>query len=132
MLAEAQGRRAIVEAVNAIVTETFNQKAVLSRPETLLEAITQMLKLADKIASIKTRHLGGMNGLPVSISLLCKFFRPRFASGCFRNAGQTLYAASSRDVSDSISPIRGMTTNSAPLQNWVVCGVVAEIVPAGG
>jgi hypothetical protein len=42
------------------------------------------------------------------------------------------YAASSQDVSDAISAIRWMTTNSVAVQNRVDCWIVVEIVPASG
>ncbi|MEM1353086.1 MAG: flotillin domain-containing protein, partial [Pseudomonadota bacterium] len=64
LLAEAEGRRAIVEAENAIAAEIVNMKVALARLEKLPEVISEMVKPAEKIDSIKIHHLSGMNGLP--------------------------------------------------------------------
>lgn len=64
LLAEAEGRRAIVEAENAISAEIVNMKVSLARLEKLPEVVAQMVKPAEKIDSIKIHHVGGMNGLP--------------------------------------------------------------------
>ena len=64
LLAEAEGRRAIVEAENAIAEEIVNMKIALARLEKLPEVISEMVKPAEKIDSIKIHHLSGMNGLP--------------------------------------------------------------------
>ena len=63
LLAEAEGRRAIVEAENAIAEEIVNMKVALARLEKLPEIVAEMVKPAEKIDSIKIHHVGGMNGM---------------------------------------------------------------------
>ena len=62
LLAEAEGRRAIVEAENAITQEIVNMKIALARLEKLPEIVAEMVKPAEKIDSIKIHHISGMNG----------------------------------------------------------------------
>jgi len=62
LLAEAEGRRAIVEAENAIAEEIVNMKIALARLEKLPEIVAQMVKPAEKIDTIRIHQVSGLNG----------------------------------------------------------------------
>ena len=62
LLAEAEGRRAIVEAENAIAEEIVNMKIALARLEKLPEVVAQMVKPAEKIDTIRIHQVSGLNG----------------------------------------------------------------------
>ena len=63
LLAEAEGRRAIVEAENAIAEEIVNMKIALARLEKLPEIVAQMVKPAEKIDTIRIHQVSGLNGV---------------------------------------------------------------------
>ncbi len=60
MLAEAEGKRAIVEADNALSVEQIRMKVDLARIETMPSIISEMVKPAEKIDSIKIHQVGGI------------------------------------------------------------------------
>ncbi|MEX0319177.1 MAG: flotillin family protein [Ruegeria sp.] len=60
MLAEAEGKRAIVEADNALSPEQIRMKVDLARIETMPAIITEMVKPAEKIDSIKIHQVSGI------------------------------------------------------------------------
>ncbi len=62
MLAEAEGKRAIVEAENALSAELIDMKVDLARLETLPGIVSEMVKPAEKIDSIKIHQVTGMGG----------------------------------------------------------------------
>ncbi|MBO9445331.1 flotillin domain-containing protein [Ruegeria sp. R14_0] len=62
MLAEAEGKRAIVEADNALSVEQIRMKVDLARIETMPSIISEMVKPAEKIDSIKIHQVGGIGG----------------------------------------------------------------------
>lgn len=62
MLAEAEGKRAIVEADNALSVDQIRMKVDLARIETMPSIISEMVKPAEKIDSIKIHQVGGIGG----------------------------------------------------------------------
>ncbi|MEM6658209.1 MAG: flotillin domain-containing protein [Pseudomonadota bacterium] len=62
MLAEAEGKRAIVEADNALSAAQIRMKVDLARIETMPSIISEMVKPAEKIDSIKIHQVGGIGG----------------------------------------------------------------------
>ncbi|MFA3917645.1 flotillin family protein [Ruegeria hyattellae] len=62
MLAEAEGKRAIVEAENVLSPELIRMKVDMARIDTMPEIITQMVKPAEKIDSIKIHQVSGIGG----------------------------------------------------------------------
>jgi uncharacterized membrane protein YqiK len=60
MLAEAEGKRAIVEADNALSAEQIRMKVDMARIETMPSIISEMVKPAEKIDSIKIHQVGGI------------------------------------------------------------------------
>ncbi|MEO0945301.1 MAG: flotillin domain-containing protein [Pseudomonadota bacterium] len=60
LLAEAEGRQAIVEAENAIAEEIVNMKIALARLEKLPEVVAQMVKPAEKIDTIRIHQVSGL------------------------------------------------------------------------
>ncbi len=62
MLAEAEGKRAIVEADNALSAEQIRMKVDMARIETMPSIISEMVKPAEKIDSIKIHQVGGIGG----------------------------------------------------------------------
>jgi flotillin len=62
MLAEAEGKRAITDAENALSTELVAMKVELARLEALPKALAEAVKPAEKIDSIRIHHLSGLNG----------------------------------------------------------------------
>ena len=60
MLAEAEGKRAIVEADNALSPEQIRMKVDMARIETMPSIISEMVKPAEKIDSIKIHQVGGI------------------------------------------------------------------------
>lgn len=60
MLAEAEGKRAIVEADNALSTAQIRMKVDMARIETMPSIISEMVKPAEKIDSIKIHQVGGI------------------------------------------------------------------------
>lgn len=62
LLAEAEGRRAIVEAENAIDAGIIGMKVDLARLEALPKIVAEMVKPAEKIDSIKIHQVTGMGG----------------------------------------------------------------------
>ncbi|EEE36690.1 band 7 protein [Rhodobacteraceae bacterium KLH11] len=60
MLAEAEGKRAIVEADNALSSAQIRMKVDLARIETMPSIISEMVKPAEKIDSIKIHQVGGI------------------------------------------------------------------------
>lgn len=63
LLAEAEGRQAIVEAENAIAAEIVDMKIALARLEKLPEVVAQMVKPAEKIDTIRIHQVSGLGGL---------------------------------------------------------------------
>ncbi len=61
MLAEAEGKRAIVEADNALSAEQIRMKVDMARIETMPSIISEMVKPAEKIDSIKIHQVGGIS-----------------------------------------------------------------------
>ena len=59
LLAEAEGRRAIVEAENFTDDRIIGMKVDLARLEAMPEIIAEMVKPAEKIESIKIHNIGG-------------------------------------------------------------------------
>jgi len=62
MLAEAEGKRAIVEADNALSDAQIRMKVDMARIETMPSIISEMVKPAEKIDSIKIHQVGGIGG----------------------------------------------------------------------
>lgn len=66
MLAEAEGQRAIVDAENSISPEIIGMKVKLEQINAMPNIISEMVKPAEKIESIRIHQLGGsqsfMNG----------------------------------------------------------------------
>ncbi|MFQ6546774.1 flotillin family protein [Aestuariibius sp. 2305UL40-4] len=62
LLAEAEGRRAIVDAENATDAAIIGMKVDMARLEALPRVIAEMVKPAEKIDSIKIHQVTGMNG----------------------------------------------------------------------
>ena len=62
MLAEAEGKRALVEADNALSPELVRMKVDLARIEAMPSIIAEMVKPAEKIDSIKIHQVGGVGG----------------------------------------------------------------------
>ncbi|WP_171098582.1 flotillin family protein [Ruegeria sp. HKCCD7255] len=62
MLAEAEGKRAIVEADNALSAAQIRMKVDMARIETMPSIISEMVKPAEKIDSIKIHQVGGIGG----------------------------------------------------------------------
>ncbi|MCL6283908.1 SPFH domain-containing protein [Ruegeria sp. 2012CJ41-6] len=62
MLAEAEGKRAIVEAENVLSPELIRMKVDMARIDAMPEIITQMVKPAEKIDSIKIHQVSGIGG----------------------------------------------------------------------
>ncbi|MEM7318165.1 MAG: flotillin domain-containing protein [Pseudomonadota bacterium] len=60
MLAEAEGKRAIVEADNVLSAEQVRMRVDLARIETMPSIISEMVKPAEKIDSIKIHQVGGI------------------------------------------------------------------------
>ena len=60
MLAEAEGKRAIVEAENALSGELIRMKVDLARIEAMPAIISEMVKPAEKIDSIKIHQVSGI------------------------------------------------------------------------
>ena len=62
MLAEAEGKRALVDADNALSPELVRMKVDLARIEAMPSIIAEMVKPAEKIDSIKIHQVGGVGG----------------------------------------------------------------------
>lgn len=62
LLAEAEGKRAIVEAENTLSEAIVEMKVALARLEALPEIVAQMVKPAEKIDSIRIHHVSGLGG----------------------------------------------------------------------
>jgi uncharacterized membrane protein YqiK len=62
LLAEAEGRRAIVDAENAIAESIVAMKVALARLEAMPKIVSEMVKPAEKIDSIKIHQISGLNG----------------------------------------------------------------------
>ena len=62
LLAEAEGRQAIVEAENATSAEIVGMKVDLARLEAMPAIVAEMVKPAEKIDSIKIHQVTGMGG----------------------------------------------------------------------
>lgn len=60
MLAEAEGKRAIVEAENALSTELIGMKIDMARIDAMPGIVSEMVKPAEKIDSIKIHQVTGM------------------------------------------------------------------------
>lgn len=60
MLAEAEGKRAIVDAENALSAELIGMKIDLARLEAMPLIVAEMVKPAEKIDSIKIHQVGGI------------------------------------------------------------------------
>ena len=60
MLAEAEGKRAIVDAENSLSQELIDMKIDLARLEAMPGIVSEMVKPAEKIDSIKIHHISGM------------------------------------------------------------------------
>ena len=63
LLAEAEGRRALHEAENALDEVHVSLKKELARIETIPKAIAEMVKPAERIESIKVHNITGLGGL---------------------------------------------------------------------
>jgi uncharacterized membrane protein YqiK len=63
MLAEAEGKRAITDAENALSTELVAMKIELARLEALPKALAEAVKPAEKIGSIRIHQVSGLNGM---------------------------------------------------------------------
>ena len=61
MLAEAEGKRAITDAENALSAEMVAMKIELARLEALPKALAEAVKPAEKIDSIRIHQLSGLN-----------------------------------------------------------------------
>ncbi len=61
MLAEAEGRRAITDAENALSDALINMKVALARLEAMPKVLAQAVKPAEKIDSIRIHHVSGLN-----------------------------------------------------------------------
>jgi hypothetical protein len=62
MLAEAEGRRAITEADNALSEEIVAMKIAIKKIETAPALAAELVKPAEKIDSIRIHHVGGLGG----------------------------------------------------------------------
>lgn len=62
MLAEAEGKRALVEADNNQSEQLMRLKLDMARIQTLPEVVSRMTKPAEKIESIRINHISGMDG----------------------------------------------------------------------
>ncbi|MEM8630582.1 MAG: flotillin domain-containing protein [Pseudomonadota bacterium] len=62
MLAEAEGRRAITDAENALSAELIGMKVDLARLEALPRVLAEAVKPAEKIDSIRIHQVSGLNG----------------------------------------------------------------------
>lgn len=62
MLAEAEGKRAIVEAENSLSSQIVSMKVDLARLEALPGIVAEMVKPAEKIDSIKIHQVSGLSG----------------------------------------------------------------------
>lgn len=62
LLAEAEGRRAIADAENALSAEIIKMKIDIARLEALPGIVAEMVKPAEKIDSIKIHQVTGMTG----------------------------------------------------------------------
>ncbi|WP_372574591.1 flotillin family protein [Ruegeria jejuensis] len=76
MLAEAEGKRAIVEAENVLSPELIRMKVDMARIDTMPEIITQMVKPAEKIDSIKIHQVSGIGGAGTSGSTAANGDKP--------------------------------------------------------
>lgn len=61
MLAEAEGRRAITDAENALSDALINMKVALARLEAMPKVLAEAVKPAEKIDSIRIHHVSGLN-----------------------------------------------------------------------
>ncbi len=62
LLAEAEGQKALHEAENALDTRLVEMKEELARIETLPKAISEMVRPAEKIETIKIHNVTGLGG----------------------------------------------------------------------
>lgn len=62
MLAEAEGRKALVEAENGQSEQLMRLKLDMARISALPEVVSRMTKPAEKIDSIRINHISGFNG----------------------------------------------------------------------
>lgn len=61
MLAEAEGRRAITDAENALSDALIDMKIALARLEAMPKVLAEAVKPAEKIDSIRIHHVSGLN-----------------------------------------------------------------------
>jgi uncharacterized membrane protein YqiK len=61
MLAEAEGRRAITDAENALSEALIEMKVALARLETMPKVLAEAVRPAEKIDSIRIHHVSGLN-----------------------------------------------------------------------
>ena len=66
LLAEAEGKRAIMEAENILSTDLIEMKVNLARLDALPGIVSEMVKPAEKIDSIKIHQVTGLNGAPTA------------------------------------------------------------------
>ena len=62
MLAKAEGKAALISAENAQSSDVIGMKIDLARLETLPDVVGKMMKPAEKIDSIRIKHITGFGG----------------------------------------------------------------------
>jgi uncharacterized membrane protein YqiK len=62
LMAQADGRRAMAEADNALDERTVAMRIELAKVEALPRVVAEMVKPAEKIDSIRIHHVGGLGG----------------------------------------------------------------------
>ncbi|MEP1327247.1 flotillin domain-containing protein [Pseudophaeobacter sp.] len=101
MLAEAEGKRAIVDAENALSAELISMKIDLARLEAMPAIVSEMVKPAEKIDSIKIHQVSGIG-----------------AAGGAGGAGHTVQAGAGEKpvVNQALDSIMGMAVQMPALK----------------